>query len=159
MWVTRDQIENVDYDQLSSLFNHAASNANIETKQIQKYIPIKYKSGKETVSFVVLTAINVESALEVYKAKRLKPRYGQFKESTDAHIEVLTKLLADRIKHIRQLQDGENHPVCAKCAKEYSNNPPYEDVYTAKSKRCYICKDIKSVGPSYKLFGFYKRTF
>jgi len=51
---------------------------------------------------------------------------------------------------------GVSRWVCIDCADKYSKNPPYEYPLTTHNNTCYICEEHKIVGPSRKLFGFYK---
>jgi len=57
------------------------------------------------------------------------------------------------------INNKDTYLVCFNCANKYSKNKPYNDVLTMRNSECYICQQHKMVGPSYKLFGHYKRNF
>jgi len=59
-------------------------------------------------------------------------------------------------ERILQCRGGEQHWVCVDCADKYSENLPYEYPLTVHTGVCYICEKETTVGPSRKLFGFYK---
>lgn len=49
--------------------------------------------------------------------------------------------------------------ICFDCADKYSHNRSYSDPLTVHTNICYICEESKTVGPSKKLMGFYKRMY
>ena len=59
-------------------------------------------------------------------------------------------------ERILKCRKGESHWVCVDCADKYSENPPYKYPMTMHNNTCFICEEHKVVGPSRKLFGFYR---
>ena len=59
-------------------------------------------------------------------------------------------------ERIEECQNGEQHQVCFDCADKYSEREPYENPLSVSTGVCYICEKDTTVGPSRKLFGFYK---
>ena len=59
-------------------------------------------------------------------------------------------------ERIKECQQGVSRYVCTDCADKYSQREPYEYPMTMYNNTCYICEEHKVIGPSRKLFGFYR---
>ena len=64
--------------------------------------------------------------------------------------------VSDQEQIIAGVKNGSINWTCIECAKEFRVKNPYNGLATAHHGACDICKQMKTVMPAKKIFGYYR---